>query len=135
MCPAFFMRVSPASRNAKPACMNMTRTAVTTTQMVLAAMSRSWFLGIDLHLPEPQARAVVRRAVDRARPDEAVARLVAAPRRVHDRRGDGVRQLVLDDEGQVRLGQKARLEDTAPVLVGDAALAPVPDRLDHGDAD
>jgi len=41
MCPAFFMRVSPASRNAKPACMNITRTAVTTTQMVLAAMSRS----------------------------------------------------------------------------------------------
>ncbi len=39
MCAAFFIRVSPASRKAKPACMNMTRTAATTTQMVLAAIS------------------------------------------------------------------------------------------------
>src|SRR2546425_13276909 len=50
MCPAFFIRVRPASRKAKPACMNITSTAVTTTQMVLAAISRSWFLGTDLHL-------------------------------------------------------------------------------------
>src|SRR5438132_1601683 len=34
MWPAFFIRVSPASRKAKPACMNMTSTAVTTTQIV-----------------------------------------------------------------------------------------------------
>ena len=34
MWPAFFIRVRPASRNAKPACMNITRMAVTTTQIV-----------------------------------------------------------------------------------------------------
>ena len=45
MWPAFFIRVRPASRNAKPACMNMTSTAVMTTQIVLAAISRSEFLG------------------------------------------------------------------------------------------
>src|SRR5512133_2284408 len=39
MCAAFFIRVRPASRKAKPACMNITRIAATTTQMVLAAIS------------------------------------------------------------------------------------------------
>ena len=42
ICAAFFIRVRPASRNAKPACMNMTRTAATTTQRVLAAISSWW---------------------------------------------------------------------------------------------
>src|SRR3954452_15250032 len=135
MWPAFFIRVSPASRNAKPACMNITRTAVRTTQIVLAAISRSWFLGIDLDLPEPAARAVVGDAVDGARPDEPVARLVAAPRRVGDRGGDGVGELVLDDERQQRLGQEARFEDAAAVLVRDAALPAVADRLDDRHAD
>src|SRR5436309_13908745 len=88
MCPAFFIRVSPASRNAKPACMNITRTAVTTTQIVLAAIRRSWFLGTDLHPLEPAARPVVRDVRDLRRPDEAVARFVAAPRRVDDRVDD-----------------------------------------------
>ena len=32
MCAAFFIRVSPASRSAKPACMNMTNMAATTTR-------------------------------------------------------------------------------------------------------
>ena len=41
MCAAFFMRVKPASRNANPACMNMTRTAASTTQTVLTAITRS----------------------------------------------------------------------------------------------
>src|SRR3954453_19977605 len=41
MCAAFFILVSPASRKAKPACMNMTSTAASTTQTVLAAMTRS----------------------------------------------------------------------------------------------
>ena len=41
MCPTFFIRVSPASRNAKPACMNITRTAAMTTQIVLAAIASS----------------------------------------------------------------------------------------------
>ena len=42
--PTFFIRVSPASRKAKPACMNMTRIAATTTQMVEAAIARSVLL-------------------------------------------------------------------------------------------
>src|ERR1700730_5817115 len=85
MWPAFFIRVRPASRNAKPACMNMTSTAVTTTQMVDAAISRSWFLGIDLHLLQGLAGSVVRDVADGARPDDPVAGLVAAARRVRDR--------------------------------------------------
>src|SRR5579864_9337672 len=104
MWPAFFMRVSPASRKAKPACMNMTRTAVTTTQMVLAAIRRSWFLGKGLHLLQAQCGAVVGHVPDRSRPDDPVAGLVAAPGRVGDRRDDPLCLLVGDDEDQQRLG-------------------------------
>ena len=43
--------------------------------------------------------------------------------------------LVADDERHQRLRQKARLEHPAAVLVRDALLAAVTDRLDHGDAD
>src|SRR5438034_4714985 len=135
MWPAFFILVSPASRKAKPACMNITSTAVTTTQIVLAAISRSWFLGTDLHLLQGLARPVVRDVLDGRRPDEAVARLVAAPGGVGDRRDRGVRLLVVHDEDEERLRQEAGLEDAAPVLVRHAALATVPDRLDDGDAD
>ena len=39
MCAAFFIRVNPASRKAKPACMNITSTAATTTQIVFVATS------------------------------------------------------------------------------------------------
>ncbi len=42
MWPAFFIRVSPASRKAKPACMNMTRIAATITQTVLVAIASSF---------------------------------------------------------------------------------------------
>src|SRR4051794_33764664 len=129
MWPAFFMRVRPASRKAKPACMNMTSTAVMTTQIVDAAISRSWFLGTDPHLPQPHPGPVVRDVADGGRPDEAVARLVARARRVDDRRDHLLRPVVVDDERQVRLGQEPRLEDAAPVLVRDPALAPVTDRL------
>src|SRR6476661_10341694 len=97
MCPAFFIRVRPASRNANPACMNMTRTAVTTTQIVLAAMRRSWFLGIDLGLLQAQCRAVVRDVADGRRPDDPVARVVAALGCVGDRGHDSLRLLVGDD--------------------------------------
>src|SRR5438067_12069211 len=103
MWAAFFIRVRPASRKAKPACMNMTRTAVTTTQIVLAAMRRSWFLGKGLDLLEAQGCSVVRDVPDRARPDDPVARLVAAARRVGDRRHDPIGLLVRDDEDQQRL--------------------------------
>ena len=51
MWPTFFMRVRPASRNAKPACMNITRTAATMTQTVLAAIPSS-SLVTRLHLLE-----------------------------------------------------------------------------------
>src|SRR5689334_24801109 len=96
MWPAFFIRVRPASRKANPACMNMTSTAVTTTQIVLAAMRRSWFLGIDLSLLQPQRGSVVRDVADRCRPDDPVARLVAAAGRVGDRGDDLLGLLVRD---------------------------------------
>src|SRR4051794_33485221 len=135
MCPAFFIRVSPASRNAKPACMNITRTAVMTTQIVDAAINRSWFLGTDLHLLQSSSSAVVEHVRDRGRPHEPVARLVAAPGRIDDR-GDGVLDdPVRDDERQQRLRQEPRFEDPAAVLVRDTTLAPVPDRLDHRHTD
>src|SRR5438093_350625 len=41
MWPTFFIRVSPASRNAKPACMNITSTAAKTTHTVDAAIVNS----------------------------------------------------------------------------------------------
>src|SRR5262245_18870183 len=110
ICAAFFIRVRPASRKAKPACMNMTRTAVTTTQIVLAAMRRSWFLGIDLDLLQAQRRAVVGDVAGGGRPDDPVARLVAAPGGVGDRGHDPLCLLVGDDEDQQRLREKARLE-------------------------
>src|SRR6266545_4601098 len=135
MWPAFFIRVRPASRKAKPACMNITSTAVMTTQIVLAAIRRSWFLGTGLHLLELAPGPVVRDVVDRRRPDDPVARLVAAPRGVRDRRDHRGRELVLDDEREQRLREEARLEDAPPVLVGDPALAAVADRFDDRHAD
>src|SRR4029077_11989238 len=54
---------------------------------------------------------------------------------VGDRRDDPFRERVLDDEREQRLRQEPRLEGAAAVLVGDATLAPVPDRLDDRDAD
>src|SRR5689334_18000551 len=107
MWAAFFIRVRPASRKAKPACMNMTRTAVTTTQMVLAAIRRSWFLGIDLDLLQAQRGAVVGDVADRRRPDDPVARFVAAAGRVGDRGHDSLGLLGGDHEDQQRLRQEA----------------------------
>jgi hypothetical protein len=68
-------------------------------------------------------------------PADPVAVDVAGARRVDDRVHDVLGDLVADDEGQVRLRQEPRLEDAAAVLVRDALLAPVPDRLDHRHAD
>src|SRR3954454_13999613 len=98
MWPAFFILVSPASRNAKPACMNITRTAVTTTQIVDAAMSRSWFSGIDGDLLQACPGPVVHDVLDSRRPAQAVARLVAAARGVDDRVDHVVDDAVGDDE-------------------------------------
>ena len=42
MWPTFFIRVSPASRKAKPACMNITRIAARMTQIVLVAIASSF---------------------------------------------------------------------------------------------
>src|SRR6186713_1824922 len=101
MCAAFFIRVRPASRKAKPACMNITSTAATTTQRVLAASSRSEFF---TPLPPPRAAAG------------------PATRGVGDRcRGVGG-EFVSYDEGEQRLRQEARLEDAPAVLVRDPAL-------------
>src|SRR5438067_330046 len=135
MWPAFFIRVSPASRKAKPACMNITRIAATTTQIVLAAIKRSRLLATDLHLLQARRRPVVHDARHRRYPAEAVARLVAAARGVDDRPDHAVDDVVLDDEHEHRLRQEARLEHAAAVLVRDAALPAVADRLDHRHAD
>src|SRR5215217_3024817 len=116
MWPAFFIRVRPASRNAKPACMNITSTAAITTQTVLAAMASS-LLDTELHLLQPATRPVVRHVLDRRRPHDPVARLVAAPRGVGDRSDHRLGDRVLDDERQDGLGQEARLEDAPAVLV------------------
>src|SRR5215467_14592844 len=101
MWPTFFIRVRPASRNAKPACMNITSTAVTTTQIVLAAISRS-LLDTGLHLLEQLTRAVVDHVRDLGAPDEAVARLVPAAGRVGDRVLHRLGDLVPDEERQHR---------------------------------
>src|SRR5438876_14796 len=91
-------------------CETIEYVTVMTTQIVDAAISRSLFLGTDLHpLLELLSRPVVDDIGDRRRPDEAVARFMAGARGVDDRvdgeRGDPV----LDDEDQHRLRQKARL--------------------------
>src|SRR5918995_2895401 len=166
MCPAFFTRVTPASRNAKPACMNMTRIAAKTTQTVLVTISVSRLIAdaptsnvstghcrrpheqspyglkmtsqatsYALDLLEPQPGPVVRDGLDRRRPDDPVAGLVAAPRGIGDRRDDAFRDLLRHHEGEHGLGQEARLEDPPAILVRDAALPPVADRLDDRDAD
>ena len=56
-------------------------------------------------------------------------------RRVDDRADHVADDVVGDDEHELRLGQEPRLEDPAAVLVRDAALAAVTDRLDHRHAD
>src|SRR5215210_1255665 len=169
MWAAFFIRVRPASRNAKPACMNITSTAATTTQSVLAARRRSEFfmpeppshrridrsvqtdaratparpdVGIasdasrrPLRALERQAGAVVRDVLDPSRPDEPVAVVVAAARRVGHACCDRAGQLVGDHEREQRLRQEARLEHAPAVLVRDPALAAVTDCLDDRHAD
>src|SRR5437764_14249964 len=134
MWPAFFIRVRPASRNAKPACMNITSTAVMTTQIVLAATRRS-LLDTRLHLLQAAPRTVVDHVVDGAAPDDPVAGVMAAPRGIADHGGYVVGDLVPDEEDQERLREEARLEHATAVLVCDAPLAAVPDGLDHGHAD
>jgi hypothetical protein len=73
--------------------------------------------------------------VDRGRPDEAVAAVVAAARGVGDGCGHRRSELVGDNEGEQRLRQEARLEDAAAVLVCDPALPAVAYGLDHCHAD
>src|SRR5436190_11415663 len=99
--------------------MNITSTAVTTTQIVLAAMRRP-LLHPRLHLLQPAPRPVVRHTLDAYVPHDSVARRVAAPGRVADHRGDLLGDLVLDEEDQERLRQEARFEHTTAVLVRDA---------------
>src|SRR6266850_5652882 len=105
MWPAFFMRVSPASRNAKPACMNMTSTAAMTTQIVDIPTRRSCF---DIEFLQRCAGAVVHDVVDGGRPDEAVAGFVAASRGIDDCCDHAVDDRVRDDEDEQRLRQEPR---------------------------
>src|SRR5258708_35032765 len=132
MCPALSIRVRPASRNAKPACMNITSTAVMTTQIVDIPTSRSCFDIEFLHCCwfNCGAGAVVHDVLDGCRPDEAVARLVAALRCVDDRGDDAVHDRVGDDEDEQRFRQEPRLENAPAVLVRNAPLATVTDCLD-----
>src|SRR4051812_44755062 len=109
--------------------MNMTSTAAITTQIVLAATSSSAFLGTCLHLLQAHPGPVVGDVLDGRRPDDPVARLVAAARGVGDRPHDPVDDLLGDDEDEQRLRQEARLEHAPAVLVRDAPLAPVADGL------
>src|SRR6476469_4422663 len=102
MCPAFFIRVSPASRNAKPACMNITSTAVMTTQIVEAAINKSEFLGTSPDLLELAPGSMVNDIRDLRRPDQAVTGLVAAACGVDDGVDHELGQAVLDDEDQHR---------------------------------
>src|SRR4051794_7025695 len=121
MWPTFFIRVRPASRKAKPACMNITSTAAITTQTVLTAMPRS-LLDTCLHLLQLLARPVVDDVHDGRLPDEPVAGLVAAAGRIAHGRLDCICDVVADEEGQDGLRQKPRLEHTTAVLVCDPAL-------------
>src|SRR5215211_3966011 len=45
--PTFLPRVKPSSRNRKPACMNMTRTAATITQVVFRSVTTSLNFGVS----------------------------------------------------------------------------------------
>ena len=95
MWPTFFIRVSPASRKAKPACMNITRIAARTTQIVLAANRQ--FLGRHA-TSTSSSLAPVRLWVtlnDGRRPDDPVARLVTGARGVGDGLDDACGDLVL----------------------------------------
>src|SRR2546423_126390 len=114
--------------------MNITSTAVTTTQIVLAATRRS-LLDTRLHLLQAAPRPVMDHVVDGAAPDDPVAGVMAAPRGIADHGRHLVCDLVLDEKDQQRLRKEARLEHATAVLVCDAALAAMPDGLDHGYAD
>ena len=135
MWPTFFMRVRPASRNANPACMNITRIAAMITQTVLVAMASC----LDRHPTSTSSSdCPVRLCVTLSTgvvQDDPVARLVPAAGSVDDRRHDLLGHVVADDEGEHRLRQEPRLEDPPAVLVRDPALPAVADRLDDGHAD
>ena len=122
MCAAFFIRVRPASRKAKPACMNMTRTAATTTQTVFIAISSLVVHRLILQTLPVRWWTTSSMGDVQQRPSPDRGR--CGRRRRSPRRPLGER--VLDDEDEERLRQEARLEDPAAVLVGDAALRPCP---------
>ena len=92
-------------------------------------------LHLELHPLQARTCSVVHHGLERGGPDETVARRVSAPGGVGDRLDHCVRATVLDDEDEERLGEEARLEDPAAVLVRDAPLAAVADRLEDGHTD
>ena len=135
MWPAFFIRVRPASTKAKPACMNMTSIAATTTQTVFTAIRRS-ALFIWSSTPSRLAPVLLCATVSsgevQTRPSPAGFPLRAASAIASTTASAAT---VLDDEDEERLGEEARLEDPAAVLVRDAPLAAVADRLEDGHTD
>src|SRR5436853_486147 len=135
MWAAFFIRVRPASRKANPACMNITSTAATTTQIVFAAISRSLFLSTELHLllVEPDTGPAVRDVADRRRPHEAVPGLPAAAVALRDPvtpPDDAEAAALVQRERRAVLGKDRRLDRPDAGL-----LAPGDQRLEQGTAD
>ena len=64
MCAAFFILVRPASRNAKPACMNITSTAATTTQIGVDFDDEVGGLHVTSNSPRRKPCAVVNDVLD-----------------------------------------------------------------------
>src|SRR5713101_8100760 len=115
--------------------MNITNTAVMTTQMVDAAINKSWFLGTGPDPLELAPCSMMDDVGDLRGPDEPVAGLVAAAGGIDDRVDHELGQTILDHEDQHRLGQEARLENAPPILMRHSTLPTVTDGLDHGHTD
>ena len=136
MWPTFFIRVSPASRKAKPACMNITSIAARTTQTVLAAMASSLLSSSDLHLLE--AAVPVRWCVTLK---TGVVQQIPSPDSWPVRAASTIASTTASASSSrttnvsCALGRNRDSKTRPAVLVRDAALAAVPDRLDHRDAD
>src|SRR3954451_24145721 len=65
MVPAFFWRLKPISRKANPACMNMTRTPATITQMVSMPTAGLMAANMEGSLDRAPGHVVVSLAKDR----------------------------------------------------------------------
>ena len=124
MWPTFFIRVRPASRNAKPACMNITRIGrEDDPDRADVAMASS----LGRHATSTSSSFAPGAVVDvTSRP--GVVQTIPSPDSWPVRAASTIASTTpsasssVDDEDQQRLRQEARLEDAAAVLVRDAAL-------------